>query len=253
MGPDQQVLVLPVSSIAFRSARTTDLPAHRHAHPNRAPPARPSRSPPRDRSHDALRAPLPRWPTSLQARRASPLPPPMALTRPSRSPGPSSPATTRPDFAKYSWQFVRPPLSDAKPVEDRQGFPRPPQTCRSYPRKAQAAVRHFRHAGQARQGHQPRTLFHRTLKTRVTVQRRKGDVIRSPIQHQTAIPHNQDRFGREEVALEPIEIIQISDIRASTCTTTTLTPSSASAAATGTSSTSCESGVSPPPTSSSAS
>src|SRR5271170_6645190 len=50
----------------------TDLPAHRHAHPNRAPPARPSRSPPRDRSYDALRAPLPRWPTSSQERRASP-------------------------------------------------------------------------------------------------------------------------------------------------------------------------------------
>jgi hypothetical protein len=47
----------------------------------------------------------------------------------------------------------------------------------------------------------------------VTVQRRKGDVIRSPIQDQTAIPHDQDCFRREEVALEPIKIVQISDIR----------------------------------------
>ena len=68
---------------------------------------------------------------------------------------------------------------------------------------------------QAKRGRDTSTapLPYRTLKTRMTLQRRKGDVVRSPIQDQTAVPHNQDRVGREEIALEPIEIIQISDIR----------------------------------------
>ena len=47
----------------------------------------------------------------------------------------------------------------------------------------------------------------------MTVQRRKGEVVRSPIQNQTAVPHNKDRLGREQVALEAIEIVQISDVR----------------------------------------
>src|SRR5580700_10594416 len=100
----------------------TDLPAHRHAHPTRAPPARPSRSPPRDRSRDALRAPLPRWLTSPQERQASPFRPSLSPARPGRL----NPHFRQPlgrDFAKHSRQFVRPPLANAVPVEDRQTFP----------------------------------------------------------------------------------------------------------------------------------
>ena len=113
----------------------TDLPAHRHAHPSRAPPARPSRSPPRDRSHDALRAPLPRWPTSPQERRASPFRPWLSAARPGRL-GPHFRQPLGRDFAKHSWQFVRPPLADAKPVEDRQAFSVRPELAVHSLRKA---------------------------------------------------------------------------------------------------------------------
>ena len=83
-------------SLSEAHART-DLPAHRHAHPSRAPrcstlaisSARPKSRRPTGAAPSL--ADIPSGAPSLSI-------PPMALTRPSRSPGPAFPATTRPGF-----------------------------------------------------------------------------------------------------------------------------------------------------------